>query len=92
MFTLVKEKCEFFRVKRGQNAEELESVLSTPVKDVFCGEILTVRAGLKIYVAHPGDTFSSVAALFSVDEDELTRLNGAGVVYPTRRIFVPPRT
>lgn len=91
MFTLVKEKCKFFRVKRGQSARELERVLLSPVKpEPFAGAIIAVRAGLKIYYAHPGDTFASVAAKFCVAEEELEKLNGGGCIYPTRTIFVPP--
>lgn len=91
MFTLVTEKCKFFRVKRGQSAKEIESVLSTPVGfEPFGGAIIRVHTGLKIYVARPLDTFASVAAKFSVAEDKLIELNGAGAVYPTRKIFLPP--
>ncbi len=92
MFTLVKEKNGFFRVKRGQSAEEVESALKTPVTGkAFAGRIIEVKNNLELYVAQVGDCYRTIAEKTGADEDALRELNGGKPVYPTCRIFVPLR-
>ena len=82
MFTLVTDRSKYFRVKRGQSAEELESELKTPVSGaVFAGRIIEVAPGnFQRYAAQVGDTYGTIALKF-----------GAGFkpVYPTCKLFVP---
>lgn len=91
MFTLVTDRSEYFRVKRGQTAAQIENALSLPVSGkVFAGRI--IRAGtqkLFRYTAEVGDTYKSVARKFAVDEAELKGLNACKPIYPTCKIFVP---
>lgn len=90
MFTLVTDQSKYFRVKRGQSAREVEEALSVPVVGaVFPGRIVETGVLYKLYRATVGESYSSIALKFSVDEQELKTLNGFKPVYPTCRIFVP---
>lgn len=91
MFTLVTDRSRYFRVKRGQNACEIERALNIPVPpSVFAGEILPVsEAVFSVYKAVVGDTYRTVALRFGVEEGELKKANGFRPVYPTCKIFVP---
>lgn len=89
MFTLESEKNAFFRVKRGQSAREIENVLRVPVREAFGGAIIAADGEYDLYTAQPSDSYRTVAARFGVDEDRLKKVNGGGVVYPSRRLFVP---
>ena len=91
MFTLVTDKSEYFRVKRGQSRAEVENALSVPVTGkVFAGAI--IKAGKRQYArytAEVGDTYKTVALKFRADEEDLKRINGNKPVYPTCKLFVP---
>ena len=91
MFTLVTDRSKYFRVKRGQTAEEVSKVLKTPVSGgVFAGRIIEVYCGeLVKYSAAVGDTYSSVALKFGTDEERLKKINAYKPVYPTCKLFVP---
>ena len=91
MFTLVTDKSKYFRVKRGQSAADIESVLKTPVcGKVFEGAVIRVRGGRFLkYSAKPGDTYKTVADKFGISEEELKKLNADKPVYPTCKLFVP---
>ena len=91
MFTLVTERNKYFRVKRGQTAEEVRKVLKTPVNGVvFAGRIIEVYGGeLVEYSAAVGDTYRSGALKFGADEERLKKLNAYKPVYPTCKLFVP---
>lgn len=91
MFTLVTDKSEYFRVKRGQSGAEVENALSIPVAGkVFAGRI--IKAGKRKYTRYTagvGDTYKTVARAFRVSEEELKAVNGNKPVYPTCKLFVP---
>ena len=91
MFTLVTDRSKYFRVKRGQGADEVRSVLKTPVGGaVFAGRIIKVYDGnLVEYSASVGDTYRNVALKFGADEEQLKKINGYKPVYPTCKLFVP---
>ena len=90
MFTLVTDKCKFFRVKRGQSGAEIEARFNVPVTgDVFGGRIIETDKRYSVYVAKVGDTYRSIAKAEGVDEDELKNANGGKPVYPSCRLFVP---
>ena len=91
MFTLVTDRSKYFRVKRGQSAEEVESELKTPVQGaVFAGRIIEVADGnFERYAAQVGDTYRTIALKFGADEEELKKTNGFRPVYPTCKLFVP---
>ena len=78
MFTLVTDRSKYFRVKRGQSAEDVESELKTPVQGaVFAGRIIEVASGnFERYAAQVGDTYRTIALKFGADEDELKKTNG----------------
>ena len=90
MFTLVTAKCKFFRVKRGQSGEEVETVLKVPVpRDAFGGKIIEADREFSVYEATPFDCYKSVAEKFGVSVSELKEANFSRVIYPTRKLFVP---
>ncbi len=80
----------FYRVKEGQTAESISGTFGCPVRaDLVSGDIIALRRGAYVqYAARVGDTFESIAAKFGTTAAELEAING-GVVYPTRRLFVP---
>ena len=91
MFTLVTDRSRYFRVKRGQSAEEIERVLKTPVHgEAFAGAVVEVWSEkLTEYTAAVGDTYRTVALKFGADERQLRKLNADKPVYPTCKLFVP---
>ncbi len=90
MFALKVHKSEFYRVRRGQSRDEICSVLGTPVpSELYAGRIISVNGGYKPYRASAGESYSSIAAKFAIDADELRRINYDVPVYPTAKIFVP---
>lgn len=90
MFTLVRDKSRFFRIKRGLNADEVEATLKTPFSGgAFCGRIIEVQQGLVVYVAKPGDSYRKLALKAGISEETLKKLNFGKPVYPTCRIFLP---
>ena len=92
MFTLVKDRSKYFRVKRGQTAERIESELNTPAPSVFAGAIIAVgESGLCRYVADVGDTYRRMALKFGTDGERLKEINGFKRVYPTCKLFVPSK-
>ncbi len=93
MFTLVTDRNKYFRVKRGQSAEEVQRVLKTPVNGaVFAGRIVEVcEEELVEYSALVGDTYRTVALKFGADEERLKAINAFKPVYPTCKLFVPSK-
>lgn len=90
MFTLVTDRCEYYKVKRGQGAREIENTLFTPAGEVFAGAIIPVsRKKLEVYRVKPAETYKSIAEKFSCSESELKALNGGKPVFPACRLFVP---
>ena len=91
MFTLVTDRSKFYRVKRGQNAREIESVFEIPVnRPAFSGAILEIGDYFYTsYIADLGESYESIAEKFGVDAEILKEVNGKKPIYPTRKIFVP---
>lgn len=90
MFTLVTENGKYFKVKRGQSAEEVQSALNVPVLgEAFCGRIIETDKRYKVYTATAGDNYRTVAERFGVTEAELRQANGGKPVFPTCKLFVP---
>ena len=91
MFTLVTDRSKFYRVKRGQSADEIESVLKIPVRgEAFTGRIIEVGdTAYTRYIADVGDTYRTIALKFGADEAMLKEANGNKPVYPTKKVFVP---
>lgn len=90
MYKLQLADVSFYRVRAGQTREDIERTFSRPVMgEVFEGAVVALAEGQFVtYRAKVGDTFASVARAFSVDEEQLSALNG-GVIYPTRTLFLP---
>ena len=93
MFTLITDKSRYFKVKRGQNARDIEEVLNTPVRgNVFAGRIIEVAEERLVQVSvGVGDSYKTLALKYGVPESQLREINGAKPVYPTCRIFVPKK-
>lgn len=89
MFTLVTEKSRFYRVKRGQSAKEIESVLCVPCGEAFCGAIIEADGDFDVYLVKPCETYRSLAAKFRRGEEELRQANNNRPLYPTQKLFVP---
>ena len=91
MYELKLSRPPFYRAKRGQTAEDIAAAFGCPaVGEVFCGAIVALpRGNFSVCTAAVGDSFASLAAKHGCTEEELVRLNGGGVVYPTRTLFVP---
>lgn len=90
MFTLVTEKSRFFRVKRGQNGEDIEKFFLSPVcGKAFAGRIIEIQRNLSVCTATVGDTYRTLAAKLGEEEGVLIELNGGKPVYPTCKIFYP---
>ena len=90
MFTLVTDRCEYYKVKRGQGAKEIENTLFTPAGEVFCGAVIAVsRQKLAAYSVKPAETYKSIAGKFSCGEEELKKLNNDRPLFPTCKLFVP---
>lgn len=84
------EKNRFYRIKRGQTAEEAEKTLCRPVSECFAGEIIPA-AECEKYAVKPFETYASIAAAHGVDETELSLFNFCRPLYPTRIIFIPKK-
>ncbi len=91
MFTLITEKSRYFKIKRGQNASQIESVLNVPVcGKAFAGRVITVPDKCLIKIeASVGDSYKTIAVKYGADESYLREINGFKPVYPTCKIFVP---
>ena len=91
MYELKLSRPPFYRVKRGQTAEDISRAFGCPFAgEVFCGAIVALPRGkFSVYTADVGDSFASLAAKYGCTEEELASINGGGVVYPTRSLFVP---
>lgn len=87
MFTLEREKFKYYKVKRGQSAEEVSRELKVPPRGIFCGQIVEVRA-YKTYTVRVGDTYESVAKKLGVSAAELREANGSSPLYPTKILYV----
>ena len=65
MFDLKCEKPVFYRVKRGQTAEDISREFACPVGEVYEGQIIKLpQGGFTEYRARAGDSFASVARTF----------------------------
>ncbi len=82
------DKSRFYRIKRGQTAEEAEKTLSFPVGDCFEGKIICVKK-CTAYAVKPFETYASVAAAHGTDGESLAAFNFNRPLYPTRIIYIP---
>lgn len=89
MFTLVTDKSPFYRIKRGQSAEEVEKLLSVPCGEAFCGAIIAADGKFYVYSVKPCETYRSIAEKLGVSRAELEKINFSRPLYPTQRLFVP---
>lgn len=89
MYSLVKERGKYLRVRGQVKKEDIISAFSCPVGDVFCGEIIEIKSAKRYCYALAGDTYASVAARERVDEARLRELNFNRFIYPTLRIWLP---
>lgn len=69
--------------------EDVESTYNVPVCcELYAGLIIeTGEPKCSIY-AEAGETFSSISKRLRCGEEKLRELNG-GVIYPTKRIWIP---
>lgn len=91
MFTLITDRSRYFKVRRGQSAQDIEKVLRTPVNGrAFAGRIIKVSENaLEAVTVGVGDTYRTVAEKYGVSEARLREINCDKPVYPTCKIFVP---
>lgn len=89
MFSLVTERGKYLRVRSGVTKEKIISVYSQPVDKVFAGAVIPLLPPKRYCFARVGDTYAKIAARERVDEAELKKLNGAAVIYPTLKIWLP---
>ena len=70
MFTLITDRSRYFKVKRGQDAGEVERVLNTPVcGHVFAGRIVKVAGEPLVQIcAGVGDSYKTIALKYGVQE------------------------
>lgn len=79
---------KFYRVKSGQQREEIEQTLSVPAGSVFAGAVIEV-CKCDVHVAAPFETYKTIAEKYGKDEEEIKNFNGERPLYPSRRIFIP---
>ena len=89
MYSLVKEKGKYLRVRGNVGKEDIISAFSCPVGEVFCGQIIEIKSAKRYCYALAGDTYATVAARETVDEAKLRELNSNVFIYPTLRIWLP---
>ena len=89
MYSLVKERGKYLRVRGNVGKEDIISAFSCPVGDVFRGQIIEIKTAKRYCFALAGDTYAAVAARESVDEEQLRELNFNRVIYPTMRLWLP---
>ena len=85
---LILDRRQFYRVKRGQTAREVEKTLAHPANDCFSGAVIA-KESCNPYTVQPFETYSSIAAKYSLDGEELKKFNGDRPLYPSCRIFIP---
>ena len=88
MFTLSLDNPEYYRVKSGQTAEEIERVKNIPAIGVFAGKILPADAFI-VHKVQPFETYESISHKYGADKAETERANGFKPLYPSCRLFVP---
>lgn len=90
MFELIAERSEFYRVKRGQGAEEVQSHFLSPCAGgAFAGEIVCLAEKIYRYTVKPLESYRSIAEKVGADEEKLRKINDGKILYPTLTIFVP---
>lgn len=82
------ERPDFYRVKSGQTAEDVENTLQIPAEEVFAGEIIA-DANYIVCFVKPFESYSSIAADYGVEEEALKAANFKRTLYPSRKIFIP---
>lgn len=89
MYSLVKERGKYLRVRGRVKREDVISAYSCPVGEVFAGAIIEIKPSRGYCYALAGDTYASVAAREGVDEKRLREQNSDKTIYPTMRIWLP---
>lgn len=88
---LLKDNVKFYRVKRGQEARDIEREFNIPIKfSVFSGMIIEIdNNSYTQYIAELGDTYESISKKFNVQKCTLEQVNNNTPIYPTEIIFIP---
>lgn len=89
MYSLVKERGKYLRVRGRVKKEDIISAFSCPVGDVFCGVIIEIKQAKRYCYALVGDTYATIAARENAEEAQLRELNSDKFIYPTLRIWLP---
>ena len=85
---LILDRRQFYRVKRGQTAREVEQTLQSPATDCYCGALIAAESCIQ-YTVQPFETYLSIAERYALDVEELKKFNGNRLLYPSCRIFIP---
>lgn len=93
MFTLTLNKSNFYKVKAGQNAEQISKTLEIPVQNkIFSGKIIIIpKIKLIAYKVKVGESYQSISNKFGVDSLYLSEINDDVLLYPTKIIYVPKK-
>ncbi len=81
-------KGKFYRIKPGQTRQAVEDELSAPANSVFAGAVIELPE-CTVHTVSPFETYGSIAKAYGVGEEYLKAFNGARLLYPTRKIFIP---
>ena len=88
MQKLILDRRQYYRVKRGQSAREIEKTLECPANDCFSGAIISTE-NCTLYTVQPFETYASIASKYSLNGEKLKEFNGNRPLYPSCRIFIP---
>jgi len=70
-------------------SSDIEKLFSIPVVcDVYDGMILPIPPPKNFIIAEATDSWQSIALTYGCEEEALKKLNG-GVLFPTKRIYLP---
>lgn len=90
MFLLVTERGKYLRIRKNVKKDQIIRLFSVPVTgEAYCGKIILLTEPKRFIYANAGASYKSIAQKEGVDEEQLKRLNGGEVIYPTKRVWLP---
>lgn len=90
MFSLEVERGRFLAVCGDVDKNELIDIYQTPIDDeLYEGRVIEVLELSGYCRAEVGDSYEKIAKRYNCDLQRLIKINQNGVIYPSKRVWLP---
>lgn len=90
MFSLEVERGRFLAVRGDVDKNELMDIYQTPIEgELYKGRVIEVLKLSGYCRAEVGDSYEKIAKRHNCDLNQLIKINQNGVIYPTKRVWLP---